>query len=247
MSELMTLMQISREMGIRIVAATQSPSEQAFGGKGTDTRQQFGTRIGLPVSEPTPINMIMGRGAYGKGWRLDELDLPGKVMVSSERYVEPNEGRCYWITEAEILETSNAHALVADGEAVAQDVRPHPEPDPEPPTTPSGGGPGGGRPRLRPVPTYPDGSRIGDNRLPLWQALEKAGPEGLTKPEAVRNGICNHHTSIAPWLSQWVGQGWVREDSKRERAIVHVLTAAQHRPAPEATVSKESASCTASM
>ncbi|WP_330248627.1 MULTISPECIES: FtsK/SpoIIIE domain-containing protein [unclassified Streptomyces] len=38
-SELMTLMQVSRAMGIRIVAATQSPSEQAFGGKGTDTRQ----------------------------------------------------------------------------------------------------------------------------------------------------------------------------------------------------------------
>ncbi|SEE85334.1 DNA segregation ATPase FtsK/SpoIIIE, S-DNA-T family [Streptomyces sp. 2131.1] len=69
-SELMTLMQVSRAMGIRIVAATQSPSEQAFGGKGTDTRQQFGTRIGLPVNEPTPINMIMGTGAYGKGWFL---------------------------------------------------------------------------------------------------------------------------------------------------------------------------------
>ena len=244
-SELMTLMQVSRAMGIRIIAATQSPSEQAFGGKGTDTRQQFGVRIGLPVNEPTPINMIMGTGAYGQGWRLDELDLPGKCMVSSERYFEPNEGRCYWITEHQILETSLEHASPEDG--AVEDVRPHPEPDPEPdpPTSPGGGGPGGGRPVLRAVPTFPDGSRIPENRQPLWEALEKAGPEGLTKPEAVSRGICNHHTSIGPWLSQWVSAGWVTEDGKRNRAVVYVLTAARHTPAPEASVvDEESTACT---
>ncbi|MFK0279502.1 FtsK/SpoIIIE domain-containing protein [Streptomyces sp. NPDC090499] len=241
-SELMTLMQVSRAMGIRIIAATQSPSEQAFGGKGTDTRQQFGVRIGLPVNEPTPINMIMGTGAYGQGWRLDELDLPGKCMVSSERYTAPNEGRCYWISEEQILETSLEHAP-AD-EETAEDVRPHPEPDPDPeptPPTPPGGGPRGGRPVLRAVPTYPDGSRIEENRLRLWQALEKAGPEGLTKPEAVKRGICNHHTSIGPWLSQWVSAGWVEETGTRNRAVVFVLTAAQHTPAPEAPATNEEA------
>lgn len=247
-SELMTLMQVSRAMGIRIIAATQSPSEQAFGGKGTDTRQQFGTRIGLPVNEPTPINMIMGTGAYGKGWRLDELDLPGKTMVSSERYVEPNEGRCYWITEQEIHATSLHFAPDDAGSAAAAAPPPEPDPDPDPPTPPGGGGPRGGRPILRAVPTYPDGSRIEENRLELWQALEKAGPEGLTKPEAVRRGICNHHTSINPWLAQWVRQGWVEETGKRDRAVVFVLTAAQHAPAPEASAtSKENASCPASM
>ncbi|MET9776194.1 FtsK/SpoIIIE domain-containing protein [Streptomyces sp. NPDC006367] len=245
-SELMTLMQVSRAMGIRIIAATQSPSEQAFGGKGTDTRQQFGVRIGLPVNEPTPINMIMGTGAYGQGWRLDELDLPGKCMVSSERYFEPNEGRCYWITEHQILETSLAHA--APGAAAAGEERPEPDPDPTPPSpSGGGGGPRGGRPVLRAVPLFPDGSRIPDNRLPLWEALEKAGPEGLTKPEAVARGICNHHTSIGPWLSQWVAQGWVEEADKRNRAVVYVLTAGQHTPVPEASTDEESTACRTSL
>ncbi|MEE1764383.1 FtsK/SpoIIIE domain-containing protein [Streptomyces sp. SP18BB07] len=248
-SELMTLMQVSRAMGIRIVAATQSPSEQAFGGKGTDTRQQFGTRIGLPVNEPTPINMIMGTGAYGKGWRLDELDLPGKTMVSSERHPHPKEGRCYWITEHEIHLTS-LHFAPDDGPdtAAAPPAPPEPDPDPEPPNPPGGGGPRGGRPALHVVPKFPDGSRIPDNRLQLWQALEKAGPEGLTKPEAVRLGICNHHTSIGPWLSQWVAKGWVEDADKRDRAVVYVLTAARHTPAPEAPAStEENPACPASL
>ncbi|MFF8696204.1 FtsK/SpoIIIE domain-containing protein [Streptomyces sp. NPDC015144] len=247
-SELMTLMQVSRAMGIRIVAATQSPSEQAFGGKGTDTRQQFGTRIGLPVNEPTPINMIMGTGAYGKGWRLDELDLPGKTMVSSERYVEPNEGRCYWINEQQILKTSLHFATGGYDVPAGPPSPPDPDPDQTPPRPPGGGGPRGGRPVLRAVPTYPDGSRIEENRLEMWRALEKAGPEGLTKGEAVRMGICNHHSSISPWLSQWVAQGWVEENGKRDRSVVFVLSAAQHTPVTEAPAkSKENASCPVSM
>lgn len=105
--------------------------------------------------------MITGTGAHGKGWRLDELDLPGKTMVSSERYSEPNEGRCYWNNEQQIHDTSLKHAPVDDA---AEEVRPHPQPEPDPPTPPSGGGgPRGGRPLLRAVPTFPDGSRIPEN------------------------------------------------------------------------------------
>jgi S-DNA-T family DNA segregation ATPase FtsK/SpoIIIE len=250
-SELMTLMQVSRAMGIRIVAATQSPSEQAFGGKGTDTRQQFGTRIGLPVNEPTPINMIMGTGAYGKGWRLDELDLPGKTMVSSERYIEPNEGRCYWIDEQQIHATSLEHSPVDDGaaEAVRQHPQPEPDPDPDPPTPPSGGGgPRGGRPVLRAVPTFPDGSRIPDNRLPLWEALQKAGPEGVTKPQLVADGIAGHGSSLTQPLAQWTAKGWLNDDGKRGQAKVWVLVAEAHTPAPEAPATdKESPACPASL
>jgi S-DNA-T family DNA segregation ATPase FtsK/SpoIIIE len=61
-------------------------------------------------------------------------------------------------------------------------------------------------------------------------------------------GICNHHSSISPWLSQWVGQGWVQESGKRDRSVVFVLAAAQHTPVAEVPAdSKENASCPASM
>ncbi|MFE3644832.1 hypothetical protein ACFXOM_28300 [Streptomyces sp. NPDC059169] len=173
-------------------------------------------------------------------------------MVSSRRYEKPREGRCYYVTDGDIVVVSTEHARYED-EMPAEPARPHPQPDPdpdpEPPAPPpGGGGPRGGRPHLRPVPTFPDGSRVPDNRLPLWQALEKAGPEGLTKPEAVKRGICNHHTSIGPWLSQWVTAGWVEEADKRDRAVVYVLTAARHAPTPEATVTdEENPACPASL
>ncbi|WP_406730709.1 FtsK/SpoIIIE domain-containing protein [Streptomyces sp. NBC_01794] len=249
-SELVTINQVARAMGIRVIAATQSPSEQAFGGKGTDARQQYSTRIGLPVFETEPINMIFGRGAYGRGWRLDWLDLPGKVMVSSRRYEKPREGRCYYVTDGDIVVVSTEHARYNDvpAEPARPHPRPDPDPDPEPPIPPPGGGPRGGRPVLHAVPTFPDGSRIPENRQVLWKALETAGPEGLTKPEAVRQGICNHHTSIGPWLSQWVARGWVEEADRRDRAVVYVLTAAQHTPAPEAPAThEEHPACPASL
>ncbi|GGZ95003.1 hypothetical protein GCM10010389_37380 [Streptomyces echinoruber] len=70
-SEPVTINQVTRNqeariLSIRVIAATRSPGEQAFGGKGTDARQQYSTRIGLPVFEAEPIDMIFGRGAYGR-------------------------------------------------------------------------------------------------------------------------------------------------------------------------------------
>ncbi|MGG7574138.1 FtsK/SpoIIIE domain-containing protein [Streptomyces sirii] len=234
-AELVTINQVARAMGIRVVAATQSPSEKAFGGQGTDARQQYSTRIGLPVFESTPINMIFGSGAYGAGWRLDWLDLPGKVMVASKRYKEPNQGRCYWVSDAQIVATSMEYESDEAFVTVpASEPEPEHEPDPDAPNPPSGGGPGGGRPRLRAVPTFPDGSRIPDNRLALWEALQKAGPEGLTLQEAVAQGIAGHRTSVQGPISQWVAKGWVDDSGSRGRAKVYVLTAAEHTPMPTA-------------
>lgn len=239
-AELITINQVARAMGIRVVAATQSPSEKAFGGQGTDARQQYSTRIGLPVFESTPINMIFGSGAYGAGWRLDWLDLPGKVMVASKRYKEPNEGRCYWVSDAQIVATSMQYEP-DDAAATALAAEPEPEHEPEPdgptPTPPAGGG----RPRLRAVPTFPDGSRIPDNRLELWEALEKAGSEGLTLQEAVAQGLAGHRTSVQGPVSQWVAKGWVDDSGTRGRAKVYVLTAAEHTPTTVPSLEKENA------
>lgn len=232
-AELITINQVARAMGIRVVAATQSPSEKAFGGQGTDARQQYSTRIGLPVFESTPINMTFGAGAYGAGWRLDWLDLPGKVMVASKRYKEPNEGRCYWVSDAQIVATSKRFDAGGTFGAVSG-TKQGPEHDPEPdgpvPTPPDGGGPRGGRPRLRAVPTFPDGSRIPDNRLELWEALQKAGPEGLTLQEAVAQGLAGHRTSVQGPVSQWVAKGWVDDSGIRGRAKVYILTASERAP-----------------
>jgi len=179
-------------MGIRIIAATQSPSEKAFGGKGTDARQQYSTRIGLGVSESITVNLILGPGAYGNGWTLDDLDKPGKLMISNSMHKVPREGRGYWASDAQILATTRAHAKTKQA-----------------PTPPDG--PGGRF--LKSVPTYPDGTRIPDNRVGLWQAIDRRGAAGVTINGLIADGIdgLNTRTAISDPIQTWRARGWVVE------------------------------------
>ncbi|MER6109350.1 hypothetical protein [Streptomyces hirsutus] len=240
---------------VPVVLATQKPEDKVVP---SQIRDVCGQKVALATTTPEMTDTILGRGwaARGAVAHLIGESEKGKAFVledgSRPRMVqtfpfEPPERRQV-IERVQELWPDRPGARVplpgADGS--------EPDPGPKPPTPPvggpGGGGPRGGRPNLRMVPVFPDGSRIPENRQTLWEALEKAGPEGLTKPEAVRAGICNHHTSIGPWLSQWVAAGWVEEDGKRDRAIVYVLTAAQHTPAPEAsTTSEESTACRTSL
>lgn len=213
-NQLITLNQVARAMGIRIVAATQSPSKEAFGGKNTDARQQYQTRIGLGVNETISVNLILGPGALGAGWALQELDQPGKLMISSKQYSRPHEGRAFWISDAQILATAREYARDEEGGF----------------SGPTPGGPGGGgtKPRLlKSVPCFPDGSEIPGNRLPLWQALEDRGAEGATIVELLRlvagSGL-NQRTSISDPLQAWKARGWVvTGDERRDASKVFVL------------------------
>ncbi|WP_407992394.1 FtsK/SpoIIIE domain-containing protein [Kitasatospora sp. CMC57] len=192
-NELLTLNQVARAMGIRIIAATQSPSAKAFGGSGTDARQQYGTRIGLGVNEPITVNLILGPGAYGAGWALDDLDRPGKLMISNGMHKYPREGRAYWISDAQIVTTARLHAKAG------------------PVTPPGGGGPGGRF--LKSVPCFPDGSRIPDNRLALWQAIDRRGAEGITINGLLGEGLVglNTRTAISDPIQAWKARGWLIE------------------------------------
>lgn len=210
-NELVTLNQVARAMGIRIIACTQSPSERAFGGKGTDARQQYGTRIGLGVNETVAVNLILGSGALGAGWTLHELNAPGKFMIMSARYSTPAEARGQWISDAQIAETARANAR-------------HKTPEDGDPTPPGGGGP---KPRLlKSVPCFPDGSEIPNNRLPLWQALESRGAEGATIVELLRmvagSGL-NQRTSISDPLQAWKARGWIVDGGRRDASKVFIL------------------------
>lgn len=195
--ELISINQVARAMGIRVVAATQSPSAQAFGGKGTDARQQYGTRIGLGVSETLTVNLILGQGAYGAGWALDDLDKPGKLMISNNTtHKHPREGRCYWASDAQIHAVSKQYA----GQKT--------------PTPP--GGPGGRF--LKSVPTFPDGTRIPNNRVGLWQAIDQRGAAGVTINGLLGDGLdgLNARTAISDPIQTWKARGWVVEIGQTE-------------------------------
>jgi S-DNA-T family DNA segregation ATPase FtsK/SpoIIIE len=208
--ELITLNQVARAMGIRIIACTQSPSEKAFGGKGTDARQQYGTRIGLGVNETVAVNLILGSGALGAGWNLNELDAPGKFMIMSARYGKPNEARGEWISDGNIAGCARTNAR-------------HKNPSDLDPTPPDGGS----KPRLlKSVPCFPDGSEIPENRLPLWQALDQRGAQGATIVELlglVAGSGLNQRTSISDPLQAWKARNWVVTDGRRDASKVFVL------------------------
>ncbi|MFC8538024.1 FtsK/SpoIIIE domain-containing protein [Streptomyces sp. NPDC057249] len=219
-----SLLQVARYTGVTLVCATQSPSNKVFGGS-TDGRQQYQVRIGLGAKESTTSNLIFGPGAYGDGWCLDELDLAGKFLRWDREHQVPVDARAYWMTEDDVTATSHRYAR----EEAETEARGHPEhsPDPEddptpprPPVPPSG--PGGGRPLLRAVPTFPDGSEIADERhAALWQAVEKAGPRGITVDDLVALGLPQFaaRSSVNGPLAQWRRRGWVEEAGKQGRAM----------------------------
>ncbi|WP_330335617.1 FtsK/SpoIIIE domain-containing protein (plasmid) [Streptomyces sp. NBC_00536] len=222
-----SLLQVARFVGITLVCATQSPSNRVFGGN-TDGRQQYQVRIGLGAKESTTANLIFGPGAYGDGWCLDELDAPGKFLRWDRQHGVPVESRAYWMTDDEIGAMNHRYAC----EEVGSEARPHPQVEPEPeddptpprPPTPPSGGPGGGRPLLRAVPTFPDGTEIADERhLALWQAVEKAGPSGITVDDLVAMDLPQFaaRSSVNGPLGQWRRKGWVEEAGKHGRAMAY--------------------------
>ncbi|WP_167163164.1 FtsK/SpoIIIE domain-containing protein [Streptomyces sp. MBT27] len=217
-----SLLQVARFAGITLVCATQSPSNKVFGGS-TDGRQQYQVRIGLGAKESTTANLIFGPGAYGDGWTLDELDAPGKFLRWDREHQVPVEARAFWMSEDEIGATTHRYALESAGEG-----REHPEHEPEPdddPPPPPPPGPGGGRPILRAVPVFPDGTEVPDNRTELWQAIEKAGPRGITIPElvAIEPDGLKARGSVSDPLMQWIRKDWVIQVGTRDRSKVYAV------------------------
>lgn len=235
---------------VPVILATQKPEDRVVP---SQIRDVCGQKVALATTTTDMTDTILGRGWAAKGAAAHLIGETEKgrayVLEDGARHrdvqtfpFEPPERRKV-IARVHELYPGRPGArvpLASSGD------------EPQPPTPPNGGPGGGGggggvRPVLRAVPMYPDGSRIEDNRLDLWRALEKAGPEGLTKGEAVRMGICNHHSSISPWLSQWVGQGWVEENGKRDRSVIFVLTAAQHTPEADVDDTSKENACPASL
>lgn len=231
-----------------IILATQKPEDKVVP---SQIRDVCGQRVALATTTPEMTDTILGRGWSSRGavahligetekgaaFVLEDGSRPRRVQTFP---FEPPERRVV-ISQALAMWPDRPGARVLTGPV---------DPPPTPPTTPGGGpgGGGGGRPRLRAVPTFPNGERIPDNRIALWESLQKAGPDGMTKPEMVAARLAGHGTSLQGPLAWWKSNGWIDDSSKRGQAKVYVLTAAAHSPAPEApALNEESPACPASL
>lgn len=232
-----------RYVGIIRIDATQTPSRQVFGGN-TDARLNYQFRIGMRTAEAGAINMILGQGALGRGWRLDQLgDLQGKFMIQSRQHHRPRVARGDFYTDAQIARYIAEYTPF---------VREHPMDEgsanafwegynawspPEEDET-GGGGPRGGKREQQDatpaghaysrggttmyvVPTYPGGEEIAEKDVRLWQLLGEYGRDGTTvKQLAARAEANGHRFTSRPWvqgrLTYWVEREFVefREDGR---------------------------------
>lgn len=203
---------------VPVVLATQKPEDKVIP---SQIRDVCGQKVALATTTPQMSDTILGQGWASRGatphlfgetdkgaaWLLEDGARPRQVQTFP---FEPD-ARREVITYARELWPDRPGARVPLPGA-------HAEPDPDP------SGPGGGR-RLRSVPTFPDGTRIPDNRVDLWQAMDQAGSGGFTINDLVALGMPGYgaRTSVDGPLQQWRRAGWVVEIGKQGRAQLFAL------------------------
>ncbi|MEZ0089965.1 FtsK/SpoIIIE domain-containing protein [Streptacidiphilus sp. EB129] len=181
-----------RYVGIIMVSATQTPSAKVFGGD-KDGAANYQVQIGLRVISPTQTNIVMGAGMHGQGWRLSELDAPGKVMIRSRENPTPK----------------RAKAIYTNDHDIAAEIRRRCDRYGITPTTPDGGGPGRGIHLVQAEATvyrYPDGSVVGREEWPkLWRVFEEMG--SATKAELQNAGVVSSRDTVRRALEVWAQHG----------------------------------------
>ncbi|HZP54610.1 FtsK/SpoIIIE domain-containing protein [Actinocrinis sp.] len=233
-----SLRAVQRFIGEFSLDATQTPSRGVFDDS-TDARLNYRNRIGLQTAEQGATNMILGQGMHGRNWRLDLLDLPGKMMVLSREHRRPRVSRAYMVTDQDIartvaqyrgqvpeLDEGSAQAFWDAYWAWGQD---------EESGDGGGGGPrGGGRPMdaievaqayhrdgrtLYAVPTYPNSNTVVEAKYrPLWALLgEQDEPVSAPDLDALAKSA-GHEFNSESWIRRplryWRDNGWIEVERR---------------------------------
>ena len=225
-----SLRALQRFIGEFSLDATQTPSKGVFDDS-TDARLNYRNRIGLGTTEQGANNIIFGQGSHGRNWRLDLLDLPGKMLVMSREHRRPRTARAYLVTDQDIARTvaqwRGRVAELDEGSAAAFWVGYNAELDGE--ADGGGDGPRGGRTTdpidvaqayhrgertLYAVPTYPGSSTAVEAKYQALWALLGEQPEPVSAVDlAVLAKSAGHVHSSEQWirgaLRYWARQGWV--------------------------------------
>jgi hypothetical protein len=98
-----SLLAIARFLAIQFVSATQQPSRKIFGGS-TDARGNYANRISTRAGEAGHGPLIFGQGCQSKGWRPEQLDLPGKFLAQTPEHDTPRVYRAEYVSDTDIAE-----------------------------------------------------------------------------------------------------------------------------------------------
>jgi len=93
------LLSQGRAIGVTVIAAVQDPSKEVVA-----LRQLFPTRIGLRMSEPTQVAMVLGQSARDRGARCDQIPdtTPGAGYVAEDGTADLIRVRAFNVTDADI-------------------------------------------------------------------------------------------------------------------------------------------------
>ena len=93
------LLSQGRAIGVSVIAAVQDPSKEVMA-----LRQLFPTRIGLRMSEPTQVAMVLGQSARDRGARCDQIPdtTPGGGYIAEDGTAELVRVRAFNVTDADI-------------------------------------------------------------------------------------------------------------------------------------------------
>jgi hypothetical protein len=111
-----SLLAIARFLAIQFVSATQQPSRKVFGGS-TDARGNYANRISTRAGEAGHAPFIFGQGCQTRGWRPEQLDLPGKFLAQTPEHDTPRTYRAEYVSDTDIAtEVGFYHSDMRDTE-----------------------------------------------------------------------------------------------------------------------------------
>lgn len=225
-----------RFVGMFALDATQTPSRKVFDDS-TDARLNYRNRIGLQTAEQGATNIIFGAGMHGRGWRLDLLDLPGKMMVFSREHRRPRVSRAYLVTDQDIARTVARYrdqvSELDEGSTAAFWAGYNADLD----VDAGGDGPRGGgqpvdavdvaqafhrsdgRPPLYVVPTYPDSDIAVEAKYrPLWALLAEQDEPISAVDIAALAKRAGHENNSESWirgaLRYWARNEWIETERR---------------------------------
>ncbi|MEV6836786.1 FtsK/SpoIIIE domain-containing protein [Streptomyces sp. NPDC051133] len=183
-----SLLAIVRFLGIMFVSATQQPSRRVFGGS-TDARGNYANRLSTRQGESGHAPFIFGAGCQSKGWRPEELDLPGKYLAQTPEHDQPRRVyRAQWVSDEVLADAVGFYYTDK------RDTEPQPAITDEPWVE-----------QFAPL-RYPDGEPVGRDEWPdLYRVF--AGLGSATKDELRAAGNYSSRDTVRRALEVWEGHG----------------------------------------
>jgi S-DNA-T family DNA segregation ATPase FtsK/SpoIIIE len=203
----------SRACAVFGILDTQKPEDRIVP---SFVRDMFPLKLALRCETAEQVVTILGRGmdklcpAHTDRLPLDE---DGKSLGFG--YFKGIPGRAPFRLQTHRITAEERYAIV---DAHAPQVADSTPPD----------GPGGGQEpagaattagwrgtHLRPVPCYPDGERIGENYVALWESLDKF-PDGFTYRDVAAAGVMKGRGSVQGPLDMWRNLGYIVACGERQ-------------------------------